>query len=327
MQGRQFSLPSALLIVTVLAASSGNGQTTALSTSDQKHAQDERFRFSVEVETVTLDVVVTDRKGRFVQGLKREDFQVLEEGVPQEIFFFTPEPTPVTALVLLDTSSSVRSNLTTIQKAAFDFVDSLGSRDKARIGLFNHNVWFGPEFTRDIYQHMAMMRSMRPSGRTALYDAILASLDKLGTVGDRKALLVFTDGDDSKPHPEGSESSVEDVIEGARRSEAAIYPIGFIGWSLKRGLSVNEDLLSRIARETGGRAFFPEKEKEMKKSFQRIREELHNQYRIAYQPSKSSGVSGWRRIQVRIPSKPRVNVRHRFGYYVTSKNAEDTGGP
>ena len=128
-------------------------------------------------------------------------------------------------------------------------------------------------------EHVAMINQMRPQRSTHLYDALLASLQELSTVQDRKALLVFTDGDD-----EGSEASMEGALEAARRSRVSVYAVGLLGWSAADGMNINEGLLTQVADYTGGRAFFPTDEKEMRTAFDAISEELHRQYRMAYFP-------------------------------------------
>ena len=266
--------------------------------------------FSLDVSAVALDVVVTDARGRFVRELTQDDFQVLEDGVPQELTFFTSEGTPATTLVLLDSSSSVRSNLKDVQNAANRFIDRLPRGDVARIGFFHDRVVFGPEFTADMRQHVAMINQMRPQRSTHLYDALIASLRELSGVRDRKALVLFTDGDD-----EGSQASMEDALETARRSRVSIYTVGLRGWSATDGMAINEDLLTQIADDTGGRAFFPENDKDMRSAFDAIAEELHQQYRMAYFPPNSENVDGWRDIDVSMTSRRGLIVRTRLGYH------------
>ena len=267
-------------------------------------------RFSVAVGAVALDVVVNDNKGRFVKNLKLDDFVVLEDGEPQELTLFTSEITPVTVLVLLDSSASVRANLRGIQKSANRFISKLRRGDQARIGFFHNRVVFGPRFTDDMDEHVAMINNMRPQRRTFLYDALLESLDKLSPVRERKALLLFTDGDD-----EGSEATMKDALEAARRSDAAIYTVGLFGWSFDEGMNINEELLLQLALESGGQAFFPRKEKEMQKAFDTIREDLHRQYRMAYFPRDDKIRSGWRSIEVKMTKRTGLVVRTRLGYY------------
>ena len=273
-------------------------------------SQEVTHRFSVDVNAVGLDVVVTDQKGRFVKGLKEEDFVVLEDGVPQELTYFTSGVTPVTVLLLLDSSSSVRSHLREVQKAANRFVDKLQRGDQARIGLFHTDVIFGPRFTNDMKQHVAMIKQMRPQRRTLLYDAVLASLEELSVIPDRKSLLIFTDGTDG-----GSQASMEDSLEAARRSRATIYTVGLLGWNDEEGMNTNERLLTQVAEYTGGRAFFPTDEKEMSRAFDRIQDELHRQYRVVYFPEDHEDRSNWHEIEVRMSKRKNLVVRTRLGYY------------
>ena len=274
-------------------------------------------RFLAGVSGVALDVVVTDKKGRFVRGLKQDDFLVLEEGIPQELTFFTSDVTAVTVLVLLDSSASVRANLREVQKAANRFISKLPRGDAARIGFFHNRVVFGPRFTDNMREHIAMINQMRPQRSTHLYDALLASLQELSTVQDRKALLLFTDGDD-----EGSEASMEDALEAARRSHLSIYAVGLLGWSFADGMDTRDALLTQIAEYTGGRAFFPKNEKEMRTAFDRIRDELHRQYRMAYFPPNIEGERDWRNIEVRMTSRKNLVVRTRLGYYSSPEQAQ-----
>jgi VWFA-related protein len=280
--------------------------------------EDGRLQFTVSVETVTLDVVVTDKKGRFVPGLPRDSFEVLEDGLPQEVSFFTAQFTPVTTLLLLDSSSSIRSSLTAIQTAAYLFAQNLSEGDKARVGLFSNEVRFSPGYTDDIAVHLQMLKTMKAEGRTVLYDAILAALDELESVEGRKSLLVFTDGDDAGPANQGSRASIQEVVEAAKQSEVTIYTVGFSGWGPEGSESVNRPLLTSLAEATGGRPFFPKKVEEVKKAFAEVQQDLHRHYRMAYAPSNlTAGPGGWRNIQVTV-KKPGLFVRTRQGYYTRS---------
>ncbi len=270
----------------------------------------ETTRFSVDVNAVALDVVVTDRKGRFVKGLKEEDFVVLEDGVPQELTFFTSGNTPITVLLLLDSSASVRSHQEEVQKDANRFISKLQKGDQARIGLFHNEVIFGPRFTDDMDEHIAMINRMRPQRSTHLYDALLSGLHELSVIPDRRALLVFTDGADG-----GSTATREDVLEASRRSQASVYTVGLVGWSFEEGMNTNQQLLTQIAEYTGGRAFFPQKEKEMRKAFDRIRDELHRTYRLAYFPPRKVDHATWHSVEVQLAKRKNLVVRTRLGYY------------
>ena len=268
-------------------------------------------QYPVDVRAVALDVLVTDRKGRFVPGLKPDDFRVLERGVPQELSFFTASRTPVTVVVLLDSSASVRSDLLSVQKAANRFIKKLARGDRARIGFFHERVVFGPRFTDDMKEHSAMINQMRPQRSTHLYDALVESFEKLEPVPKRKALLVFSDGED-----QGSRTSMQGAFEAARRSHVSVYSVGLLGWSADDGMYTNQRLLEQIAQLTGGRAFFPGNDKEMRKAFDRIRAELHHQYRMGYVPaSAEKGPGQWREVQVELTRRKDLVVRCRLGYF------------
>ena len=270
--------------------------------------------YPVGVGAVALDILVTDRDGDFVSGLKANDFRVLEQGVPQQLSFFNADRTPVTVVVLLDSSASVRSHLLSVQKAANRFIDKLERGDQARIGFFHDRVVFGPRFTDDMKEHAAMIKRMRASRSTHLYDALAESFDLLHSVERKKALLVFSDGDD-----QGSRTSRQDALEAARRSNVSVYAVGLVGWSATSGMHTNQELLEQVAQLTGGRAFFPEDERDIRKAFDRIRAELHNQYRMGYVPNGDVAPGEWREIRVEVPSRKDLIVRSRLGYYGDSQ--------
>lgn len=280
--------------------------------------QQERLQFAVGVESVTLDVVVVDERGRFVSGLRADDFAIFEGGEPQEIAFFTAEFTPVTTMLLLDSSSSIRSSLGAIQTAAYLFAQNLSEGDRARIGLFANDVRFGPRFTDDLREHYVLLQSMRPGGKTALYDAIIEALEELAVVEGRRSLLVFTDGDDAGPAEQGSRSMREDAIEAAKLSEVTIYTVGFTGWGPDGKDSVNRPFLTALAEATGGRAFFPTDVDEVKQAFADMQEDLHRHYRMAYIPEERPELApSWRPIRVEVTGRDDLTVRTRQGYYTS----------
>jgi Ca-activated chloride channel family protein len=273
--------------------------------------------YPVDVRAVALDVLVTDRDGRFVSGLKADDFRVLEDGIAQELTLFNAGRTPVTVVVLLDSSASVRSDMLSIQKAANRFIKRLESGDRARIGFFHEQVVFGPRFTDDMNEHSAMIKQMLPQRSTHLYDALVEAFEKLATVPDRKTLVVFSDGDD-----QGSRTSKEDALEAARRSDVSVYSVGLRGWSAAGGMHTNERLLEQVARLTGGGAFFPGNDKEMQKAFDRIGAELHHSYRMGYVPSPHvAGPGQWRDLRVELTRRKDMVVRCRRGYYADRQEA------
>lgn len=283
--------------------------------SAQQPTEDGRFQFRATVQAINLSVVVTDKKGRFIPGLTAEDFEVYEDNAPQQVDFFTSEVTPVTLLLLLDASTSVRGSVDGIKEAASNFVSKLWEGDKAIIADFNERIRFSSHFSDDIDRLVQTIQSLYPAGWTALYDSILYSLDKISEAEGRKALLVFTDGDDSRSVGQGSEANSKDAIEGAKFSEVTIYTIGFSGRRAAGSRGVNKGFLKDLAEETGGSAFFPKGIGDLNRDFEAIQDELHSQYRLAYVPSNKEQNGEWRSISVRIKNRDKLVVRTRQGYY------------
>lgn len=293
----------------------GTEQTSQESQSQEPQEGQGRFQFRAAVQAINLSVVVTDKKGKFVPALSVADFEVLEDGAPQEIDFFTSETTPVTLLLLLDASTSVRPSMDGIKEAASNFVSKLEEGDQAIIADFNERIRFSSHFSDDIDRLVQTIQSLYPAGWTALYDSILYSIDKVSEAEGRKALLVFTDGDDSRSVGQGSEASSKDAVEGAKFSEVTIYTIGFQGNRTAGARGVNKGFLKDLAEETGGSAFFPKGIGDLNESFEQIQDELHSQYRLAYVPSNKDLNGEWRSISVKIKNRDDLVVRTRQGYY------------
>lgn len=294
-----------------------------LAVSQEKPSRDSqegRIQFRSTVEAVNLSVVVTDKKGRFIPDLDAADFLVYENQAPQELAFFTAEVTPVTLLVLLDASTSVRESVDSIKEAAANFVSKLWEGDQAIIADFNERIRFSSHFSDDVERLVSTIQSLYPSGWTALYDSVLLSLEKVSEAEGRKALLVFTDGDDSRSVGFGSEASAKDAVEGARFSEVTIYTVGFEGRGLGGG--VNKGFLKKLSEQTGGSAFFPKGIGDLNQSFEQIQDELHSQYRLAYLPSNQNRSGEWRSIEVRVKGRDDLVVRTRQGYYAVPQAAE-----
>jgi len=277
-------------------------------TEAQEQGRSGRFQFRQAVQAINLSVVVTDKKGRFIPNLTEAQFEVYEDNALQEIDFFTAEVTPVTLLVLLDASTSVRESVDGIKEAASNFVSKLWDGDQAIIADFNDRIRFSSHFSSDIDRLVASIQSLYPSGWTALYDSVLFSLDKVSEAPGRKALLVFTDGDDSRSMGQGSEASSKDAIEGAKFTEVTIYSVGL-------GRGVNKGFLKKLSEETGGSSFFPKGIGDLNRDFEQIQDELHSQYRLAYVPTNKDQNGDWRKIRIRIKDRDDLVVRTRQGYY------------
>jgi Ca-activated chloride channel family protein len=264
-----------------------------------------------EVEIVSVPVLVFDKGGRFVQGLKKEDVQILEDGVPQEITYLAAgtgdERIPLSIALTLDTSGSMQGSIKFLKEAATYFTGKLEETDQALVVQFNETVKSSSEFTDDIERLDSVINGMQVWGGTSLYDAVLYSLDRLRDRPGRKALILLSDGDDST-----SSASKPQVTSLAKSLEVAIYAVGIQGADTPRGF------LKGLAEETGGASFFPNKVSELIQVFEAISKDLKNNYLIAYSPKRSAD-NTYRKIEVKIANRPDVTVRVRPGYVAAKK--------
>lgn len=296
--------PAAWIVAAVLA---GGGVVLA---------QQQVFRTGVEV--VSLNVTVTDPSNAFLTDLTREEFEVFEDGVRQEITFFTRSHTPISLALLLDTSASMDDKIATAQEAAVGFARRLRSEDNAMVVDFDSRVTVLQTFTNDVNALERSIRSTTPDGSTALFNAVYIALNELkktrATSLDevrRQAIVVLSDGEDTS-----SLLPFEEVLELAKRSETSIYAIGVRSKEplQPRGFREAEFVLRQLARETGGRAFFPGSAAELPAIYTVIAEELASQYTMGYTSKNARRDGAWRRIVVRA-LRPNALARTKQGYY------------
>lgn len=279
-------------------------------------AQQQVFRTGVEV--VSLSVTVTDPSNAFLTDLTREEFEVFEDGVRQEITFFTRSHTPISLALLLDTSASMDDKIATAQEAAVGFARRLRSEDNAMVVDFDSRVTVLQTFTNDVNALERSIRSTTPDGSTALFNAVYIALNELKktratSLDDvrRQAIVVLSDGEDTS-----SLLPFEEVLELAKRSETSIYAIGVRSKEplQPRGFREAEFVLRQLARETGGRAFFPGSAAELPAIYTVIAEELASQYTMGYTSKNARRDGAWRRIVVRA-LRPNALARTKQGYY------------
>ena len=277
-------------------------------------AQQGRFRAGIEL--VSLNVTVTDG-AKYVTGLEQSDFDVFEDGVKQNLSFFSHIQQPIALAILLDTSNSMEDKLATAQEAASGFVRRMKKDDVMEVIEFNSQVRIPQPFTNDVPALERAIRQTSVNGSTSLYNALYVSLKELKNERAksseeirRQAIVVLSDGDDTS-----SVIEYEDVLELAKRSETAIYAIGLRQQETGRPkFKEAEFVLRQLSQETGGRVFFPTTIAELPKIYEQISEELASQYNMAYSSKNSMRNGAWRRIDVRV-NKPGLAARSRRGYY------------
>ncbi|MBN1566395.1 MAG: VWA domain-containing protein [Acidobacteria bacterium] len=277
------------------------------------------YTISVSVEMVVLNATVRDGKGSLVSGLVKEDFQVNEDGIPQQIECFSCEDIPVTVGLVIDNSGTMGPKRSEVITSALVFARSSNPEDQMFVVHFNENVSFGlPKdmpFTDKIDQLEIALSGITADGMTALYDAVAAALDHLKKGNrDKKVLIVISDGEDN-----ASKINMDQILVMAGKSDAIIYTIGIFD---ENNPDRNLRALRKLARATGGEAFLPASAKQVVPICRRIAYDIRNQYAIAYQPTNKKQDGSFRAIQVTAKAKDgrRLSVRTRAGYHAPLKS-------
>lgn len=269
---------------------------------------------------VSLNVTVVDPKKQYVSGLTQHDFSVYEDGVQQQVRFFEAREVPVDLIVLIDTSSSMRDKMTVVHEAAVGFLKTMKATDRAAIVAFNDGVEVLQTLTSDPAALEQAIRSTVAKGSTSLHNALYIALKQFGrsAKGDaelrRQTIAVLSDGEDTS-----SLISFDDVMALARKSGVTIYTIGLHSkyggaTATARYFSTGDYALRSLAQETGAQAFFPLHVSELKGIYGTIAQELASQYAMAYAPANSRADGRYRRIVVRVTSRPELQLRTRSGY-------------
>ena len=281
-------------------------------------ADAQRAAFRSTIDLVMLNVTVTGPGGRYVPNLSADDFQVYEDGRPQEIAFFAPANVPLSVSLVLDTSSSMDAQLEVSKQAALDFVARLRPGDVAEIVSFDSRVEVLQPMTSDRALLESAIRRMRASGSTALYNAlyiVLRQLDKVRPASSdevrRQVVVVLSDGEDTS-----SLVTFDQLLDSAKRSQAVIYTVG-LGLEeqqLKTMRSEGEFGLRQLAQETGGRLFLAKRSTDLVDIYTQIAGELTNQYILGYLSNNVRADGAWRGVAVRL-TRPNLHARTRAGYY------------
>jgi len=277
------------------------------------------YRISLDVDLVVLNAAVRDRKGLLASDLREQDFEVYEDGVRQSIQLFKHEDIPVTVGLVVDHSGSMRPKLADVIAAARTFVQSSSPEDEMFVVNFNEKVTIGlPDAIRLTNRSDELTRAISNSpstGKTALYDAVVMARERLQTGGrDKKVLIVISDGGDN-----ASAHSLAEVLKMAGQSSALVYTIGIFD---EDDADRNPDVLRRLARPTGGEAFFPGKLHEVVAICERIARDIRYQYTIGYVSNHAANPGAYRSIRVvaRGTGNSKLFVRTRSGYIASGES-------
>ena len=266
---------------------------------------------------MSLNVTVTDGMNRFITDLESTEFSVFEDGAKQEVTFFNRRQQPIALSLLLDTSASMEQHLPTLQIAAANFVRRLKPSDIAQVIDFDSHVEIRQAFTANHTDLEAAIQQTTAGGSTSLHNAIYIALRELRKVKAvteedvrRQALIVFSDGEDTS-----SLVSFDEVLDLAKHSETSIYTIALRGSDTQaKGFREAEFVMRSLARETGGRAFFPVKIEDLAGIYAQIADELASRYTLGYTSSNPKRDGVWRRVVVQV-SRPSLTARTKNGYY------------
>jgi Ca-activated chloride channel family protein len=272
---------------------------------------------------VRLNASVIDSSGRSVQTLGQDAFHIYEDGVPQTIVGFRHEDLPVSLGILIDSSGSMYDKRPAVDAASLDLVKLSNPQDEAFLVDFSSEAYIDQDFTNSIAKLQSGLSYIKSSGGTALYDAVIASADYLSKNAKRpkQVLLIITDGDDN-----ASSATLESAIRRVQDLDGpAIYCIGLLfGEDVSRSdARHSHEVLSELASQTGGRAYFPRSLKEVDGIAQEVAADIRTQYTIEYRSTKPPSQGGYREIHVEAKAKGYrgLQVRTRTGYFPRSPNS------
>lgn len=273
----------------------------------------------VRVDLVTLTLTVTDIYGRYVSGLGKNAFTVFDNGVEQEITYFSDTDAPVSLGIVFDVSGSMNGlKIGKARKALERFINTSHPNDEYFLIAFNNRAQLLLDRTRDGEAVLSKLTLVNPRSNTALYDACYLGIEKVtrGT-HQKKALLIISDGQDN-----ASRYNFGEVRRLMKESDVVVYAVGILDGrdaSSPEGM-IGKSFLDELTSVTGGKSFYPETDVEMDEIFERIALELRHQYSIGYTPADFQTDGKWHKVRVKVkPPRglPRLTVRSREGYFAT----------
>jgi VWFA-related protein len=260
----------------------------------------------------TLELTAVDESRR-VLDVTREDLVVVEDGVPQTVEAFSEATSPVSIVLALDESGSMRRSAEGVKSAARSFVDALRKEDRLAVLRFADKAEVAHDLTQFRSDAMKAIDEYTSHGGTALWDAVHESLGRLKAAQGRRVVVVMTDGRDENAaaNGPGSTTKYEDLLDELKATGALVYAIGL-------GTNVDRERLQALAARTGGEAYFPETVEALSAEYARIVENLRRQYVIGYTSTNSTRDGAWRAVSV-TSRKPGVRIASRGGYFAPAR--------
>ena len=328
-------LASLVLLLWVVCAGSAVAQVPVTNqaplppgeTPQEKPETAKQGKIALNVNLVVLHTSVFDDRGKFVEGLTADNFRVYEDKVEQKISIFKREDIPVSMGLVIDNSGSMRDKRPRVNEAALTLVQASNPQDEAFVVNFNDDFYLDldKDFTNSIPELKEALERIDARGSTALYDAIIGSLDHLkkGTK-EKKVLLVVTDGEDNT-----SRNTLEKTVREIQKTDTVIYTIGLLGEENKRSAKAAKRALTAIAQASGGVAYFPENVEDVHDICEQVAHDIRHQYTLAYYPSNTARDGSFRSVHVDVIAprgKGRLVARTRNGYYAPGSPSNAASG-
>src|SRR5713101_6956753 len=316
------SLFCSIILVALAVVWSGNGAQAQQPQAPPAGQKNENFRIQRDVNLVVLHATVLDDRGRFVPDLKQENFRVLEDKVEQKLALFKREDIPISVGLVIDNSGSMRDKRDRVNIAALTFVKTSNPDDEVFVVNFNDDYYLDldKDFTSDVNELKEALERIDSRGSTALYDAVIGSLDHLKKGHrDKKVLLVVTDGEDNV-----SRNSLEKAVREIQKSNVVIYSIGLFSDEDKKNRKKAMRALKDISAASGGVAFFPENVDDVHNICDQVARDIRNQYTLGYYPTNTKKDGTFRTVQVDIippRGKGKLTARTRNGYFAPGQAA------
>jgi VWFA-related protein len=273
--------------------------------------------FRAETELVNVGVTVTDRRGTFLTDLTADDFEIVEDDRRQEIKYFArgnsgAEAPELHVGLLFDTSGSMGDDIQLARSAAIRFLNTLSDAEDMTIVDFDTEVRVAKYEQHDFPRMVERIRSRKPQGMTAMYDALGVYLHGAADDQGRKILVIFTDGGDTR-----STIRFGDVMTLIRASDVTVYAVGFLQHQSGTARSDQRFRLSQIAAESGGEAFFPTSMSQIEDAYEKILSQVRAQYSLGYISTNTAADGRWRKVEIKVrrPGLKDLRLQTRKGYF------------
>jgi Ca-activated chloride channel family protein len=296
--------PAAVVVLTLVTA-------TAPASAQQP-------TFRAEIDLVNFGVTVTDRRGNYITDLTPAEFEITEEGQKQTVTFFARgdqvESAPEMHVGLLfDTSGSMGQDIQLSRSAAIKFLNTLSDAEDMTLVDFDTEVRVARYGQQDFPRMVERIRSRKPDGWTALYDALGVYLDGASDDEGRTILVLYTDGGDTR-----STIGFGDLMTLIRASDVTVYTVGFLNNQSSAVRAEQRARLSQIAEATGGQAFFPTTMKDVEAAYEKVVAQIRAQYSLGYTSTNTKQDGQWRKVEIKV-KRPDVRIQTRKGYFAPYK--------